>query len=77
MCASLDHVTGGRMVLGLGAAWYEREHLAYGWEFPPLKERSDRLEEAAELIRLLFTKAEDEYVSFNGNFYNNILPQRL
>ena len=69
MCASLDHVTDGRMVLGLGAAWYEREHLAYGWEFPPLKERSDRLEEAAELIRLLFTKAEDEYVSFDGNFY--------
>ena len=69
MCASLDHVTDGRMILGLGAAWYEREHLAYGWEFPPLKERSDRLEEAAELIRLLFTKAEDEYVSFDGNFY--------
>ena len=69
MCASLDHITGGRMVLGLGAGWYEHEHQAYGWDFPSLKERCDRLEEAAALIRLLFTKPQDEPVSFRGTYY--------
>jgi len=69
MCSTLDHITDGRMILGLGAAWYDREHEAYGWEFPSLKERSDRLEEAVDLIRLLFTKPEDEYVDFNGQYY--------
>ena len=69
MCTTLDHITGGRMILGLGAGWYEREHRAYGWDFPSLKERSDRLEEATDLIRLLFTKPHDEYVSFAGTHY--------
>ena len=69
MCTTLDHITGGRMILGLGAGWYEHEHRAYGWDFPSLKERSDRLEEAADLIRLLFTKPHDEYVSFAGTHY--------
>ena len=41
------------MILGLGAAWYDREHEAYGWEFPSLKE-SDRLEEAVDLIALVY-----------------------
>lgn len=69
MCATLDHMTDGRMILGLGAGWYDREHEAYGWNFPSIKERSDRLEEAADLIRLLFTKPDDEYVSFEGEYY--------
>ena len=69
MCSTLDHITGGRMILGLGAGWYEHEHRAYGWDFPSLKERCDRLEEAADLIRLLFTKAPDESVSFAGTYY--------
>ncbi len=57
------------MELGIGAAWFEREHQAYGWEFPTLRERSDRLEEAAQLIRLLFTAEEGEKVSFEGSHY--------
>ena len=69
MCSTLDHIADGRMVLGLGAGWYDREHAAYGWKFPSLRERSDRLEEAADLIRLLFTKPVDEYVSFEGKYY--------
>ena len=69
ICASVDHISGGRMELGIGAAWFEREHQAYGWEFPTVRERCDRLEEAAELIRLLFTKQDDEKVSFEGNYY--------
>lgn len=69
ICASVDHISGGRMALGIGAAWFEREHQAYGWDFPTLRERSDRLEEAAQLIRLLFTAEEGAKVSFEGNHY--------
>ena len=67
MTATLDHNTRGRAILGIGAAWHEREHAAYGWEFPPLKERSDRLEEAVQLIRALF-HAEGP-VDFQGEYY--------
>ncbi len=67
MTATLDHNTGGRAILGLGAAWHEREHQAYGWDFPPLKERSDRLEEATELIRALFHA--DSPVQYDGVYY--------
>lgn len=67
MTATLDHNTRGRAILGLGAAWHEREHAAYGWDFPPLKERSDRLEEAVELIRALF-HAEGP-VDYQGEHY--------
>lgn len=42
---TLDVLSGGRAMLGIGAAWYEREHLAYGVPFPPLGERFERLEE--------------------------------
>jgi F420-dependent oxidoreductase-like protein len=45
-----DHVSGGRVELGLGAGWHEREHAAYGFPFPPLRERMDRLEEQLEII---------------------------
>src|SRR3954467_6520749 len=41
--ATLDVVSGGRAMCGLGAAWFEREHRLYGWEFPPIRERLDRL----------------------------------
>ena len=67
MTATLDHNTRGRAILGIGAAWHEREHAAYGWDFPPLKERSDRLEEAVQLIRALF-HAEGP-VDFQGEYY--------
>ena len=68
MTATLDHNTSGRAILGLGAAWHEREHAAYGWDFPALRERSDRLEEATALIRALFHS--DGPVHFEGRFYN-------
>ena len=45
MCATIDQISHGRLILGIGAAWFKREHEAYGWRFPPLKERCDRLEE--------------------------------
>ena len=67
MAATIDVVSHGRVILGIGAGWNIREHEAYGWDFPPLKERSDRLEEACDLIRQLF-HSEDR-VDFDGDYY--------
>jgi F420-dependent oxidoreductase-like protein len=55
---TIDIVSGGRAVLGLGAAWYEEEHKAYGFDFPPLKERFERLEDALRIARAMFTEEE-------------------
>ena len=46
MSATFDHISNGRLEVGIGAAWHVREHEAYGWDFPSIRERSDRLEEA-------------------------------
>jgi len=51
MATALDHATGGRAVLGLGAGWFEREHHAFGYEFPPVGKRLDRLGDAAAISR--------------------------
>ncbi|MHA2129058.1 MAG: LLM class flavin-dependent oxidoreductase, partial [Promethearchaeota archaeon] len=56
-----------RLILGIGAGWFKQEHEAFGWEFPSIKERCDRLEEAAELIKMLFT-AEGS-INYNGQYY--------
>ncbi|HUY99058.1 MAG TPA: TIGR03560 family F420-dependent LLM class oxidoreductase [Thermomicrobiaceae bacterium] len=64
--ASLDRLSGGRMELGLGAGWNEREHHAYGIPFPPLGQRMDMLEEALQVVRLLHS---GEPVSFAGHHY--------
>lgn len=61
--ACLDVVSGGRLILGLGAGWYEREFGAYGWEFPSALERLERLDETAQAVRLLWT---EERASFEG-----------
>ena len=52
--ATLDVLSGGRAQCGLGAAWFEREHRAYGWPFPPLKDRYAVLEDALQLLPLLW-----------------------
>ena len=67
MAATVDHISNGRLEFGLGAAWHEMEHRVYGIPFHTLKERSDRLEEATELIRLLFDA--DGPVDFEGTHY--------
>ena len=67
MAATLDQASRGRLVLGIGAAWFGREHAAYGWDFPSMRERSDRLEEACKLIRTLFTAPGP--VDFQGRYY--------
>jgi len=67
MAATLDQASKGRFTLGIGAAWFKREHEAYGWDFPSMRERQDRLQEACELIRKLFTA--DGPVDYNGRYY--------
>ena len=67
MAATVDHISGGRLEFGLGAGWHEGEHRAYGIPFYTVRERQDRLEEAVELIHLLF-KA-DGTVSYKGRHY--------
>jgi predicted kinase len=52
--ATLDVLSGGRALCGLGAAWFEREHRLYGWDFAPRAERYARLEDALELLPLMW-----------------------
>ncbi|NMO93285.1 LLM class F420-dependent oxidoreductase [Actinomycetospora sp. TBRC 11914] len=57
--STLDVLSGGRAVLGIGAAWYEREHLGLGVPFPPLKERFERLEEALQIAGQMWDPEND------------------
>ena len=68
MAATVDHISKGRFCISLGAGWFEREHVAYGWQFPSMKERQDRLEEAANLIRQMIHTGGP--VTFNGQYYH-------
>jgi F420-dependent oxidoreductase-like protein len=61
MAATVDHISGGRLVLGLGAAWNEMECTAYGIPLPPLKERFDRFDEGVEAITLLLSQTVSNY----------------
>src|SRR3989442_2771060 len=63
---TLDIVSSGRAILGIGAAWNEDEHRGYGFDFPPPGERLDRLEEALQICRGMFTQEE---FTFQGRFY--------
>jgi alkanesulfonate monooxygenase SsuD/methylene tetrahydromethanopterin reductase-like flavin-dependent oxidoreductase (luciferase family) len=66
MAASLQALSGGRFILGYGAGWLEEEYRAYGYEFPPTRERIARMDEALRLIRALWTESP---VTFTGEWY--------
>ena len=66
MTTTLDVISKGRMICGIGAAWNESEHIGYGFPFPPIRERMDRLDEALNIIKLMFTQ---ERPSFSGSHY--------
>src|SRR2546422_4870916 len=55
---TLDIVSSGRAILGIGAAWNEEESRAYGYEWPPVAERFDRLEDALQICRSMFTQPQ-------------------
>lgn len=63
---TLDVISGGRAIFGLGAAWNEQEHIGYGFDFPPVRERMDRLDEALTIVRAMFTEHQP---SFTGPHY--------
>jgi len=63
---TLDVISGGRAILGIGAAWNEDEHQGYGVPFPPIGERMDRLDEALTICRAMFTQ---DRPSFAGRYY--------
>ncbi len=64
---TLDHISGGRFELGIGAGWHFWEAKAYGYEFPELKSRLDMLDEAATIIRGMLT---NERTTFHGKHFN-------
>ena len=76
---TLDVISGGRAFHGIGAGWFEAEHDAYGFAFPPLKERFERLEDHLQIARAMFTEEEatvaGDRLSVAGA-YNNPKPLR-
>lgn len=66
MVATVDHVSNGRVILGIGAGWYEREHTAYGIPFSTASVRAHQLVEAVQVIKMLFTQDNS---NFNGKYY--------
>lgn len=65
--ATLDHLSNGRLVLGLGAGWQRSEYEAHGYEFPPPKERIERLAETIEILKAMWTQ---ESPSFHGEHFS-------
>lgn len=66
MVSTLDVISHGRAVLGIGAAWNADEHAGYGFDFPPVPERMNRLGEALRIARLMFS---EDRPSFEGRYY--------
>ena len=66
IAATIDHVSGGRLEMGMGAAWFELEHDQYGIPFPRIGVRMDMLDEACTILRSLWTR---ETTTFEGRHY--------
>jgi F420-dependent oxidoreductase-like protein len=69
LATALDHASAGRAVLGIGAGWHEREHGMFGFAFPSLRERLDRLDEAAAICRGLLDGAR---VTHAGQWFETL-----
>ena len=63
---TIDHLSGGRLEIGLGAGWHQMEYEAYGIPFEPIKKRMDMLEEGVQVVRLLMTQDRSD---FQGEHY--------
>jgi F420-dependent oxidoreductase-like protein len=66
MAVTVDHISGGRLDFGIGAAWHEAEHKGYGIDFPSAGTRVAMLDEALQIIRMLWTQ---ESSTFEGRFW--------
>jgi F420-dependent oxidoreductase-like protein len=66
MAATVDHITGGRFTLGVGAGWQVNEHEQYGIGLPPVKQRLDRFEEALQVLHGLLRQPR---TTFDGEYY--------
>src|SRR5439155_26971098 len=66
MAATVDVVSHGRLIVGIGAGWCDWEHEAYALPFPPAGERLKRLEEAIQVVRAMWT---EERATFEGRYY--------
>jgi F420-dependent oxidoreductase-like protein len=64
---TLDVISNGRAILGIGAAWHDVEHEGLGFDFPAVKERMDRLEEAVQICRAMF---REDHANFEGRYYS-------
>jgi F420-dependent oxidoreductase-like protein len=76
---TLDIISGGRAFHGIGAGWFEEEHRAYGYAFPPLKERFERLEDHLRIVRAMFTEERATVAGTHHSVtgaYNNPKPLR-
>lgn len=71
MATTVDHISGGRLEFGLGGAWHAYEHEVFAIPFLTTKERLDRLDEAAELIKKLWT---EDHPTFEGKYYQLKAP---
>lgn len=67
MAATLQVLSGGRFVLGIGAGWREDEYLSYGYEFPPAAVRLRQLEEVVQICRLMWT---EPHPTFAGRYFS-------
>jgi F420-dependent oxidoreductase-like protein len=75
---TLDVLSGGRAFLGIGAAWYEREHRALGVPYPPVAERFERLEEALQICQQMWSDSEGPYEGKHYQLAETInVPQPL
>jgi F420-dependent oxidoreductase-like protein len=66
MAATLDVVSNGRVIVGLGSGWFQAEFAGYGMPFPPLKDRLEQLDEAATILKSLWTESQP---SFEGRHF--------
>ena len=67
ICATLDHVSRGRLICGLGAGWQDKEYLAAGYAFPPLKERLAQLDETIQVLKAMWTQDKP---NFSGRHFH-------
>jgi alkanesulfonate monooxygenase SsuD/methylene tetrahydromethanopterin reductase-like flavin-dependent oxidoreductase (luciferase family) len=70
MAANLQALTGGRLILGLGAGWKEDEYLAYNYPFPPVKIRMEELEDAIQVLRAMWTTQPATFVGQHYQVHN-------